>query len=64
MLPFLNRDCIAIGDIMVLIPGLAITNSLSYIISGDSISGMEKLIDSLLQGAGIAAGFSLAIYLF
>lgn len=62
-IPALDRDKIMIGVIMVLIPGIAITNSLRYTISGDSISGVEKLIASILQAAGIAAGVALAIYL-
>ena len=64
VVPVLNQDKIIIGDIMVLIPGIAITNSIRYTISGDSISGVEKLIGSVLQALGIAAGFTLAIYLF
>lgn len=62
--PVLNQDKIIIGDIMVLIPGIAITNSIRYTISGDSISGVEKLIAAVLQALGIAAGFGAAIYMF
>lgn len=60
--PMLHAGQIMIGDIMVLIPGIAITNSMRYVLSGDSISGLEKLIDSVLLAGGIAAGFTLAIY--
>lgn len=62
-LPMLHTDKIMIGDIMALIPGIAITNSIRYTISGDTISGFEKLIDSMLQACGIAVGFMLAISL-
>ena len=58
----LHVDQILIGVIMVLIPGIAITNSMRYILSGDTISSFEKLIDSLLQAFAIAAGFILAMY--
>lgn len=61
--PALNPDMISIGNIMVLIPGVAITNSLRYTLSGDSISGLEKLIDSVLLALGVAAGYMLALYL-
>ncbi len=62
LIPVLHAGQIMIGDIMVLIPGIAITNSMRYALSGDSISGIEKLIDSVLLAGGIAVGFTLAIY--
>lgn len=62
LIPVLHAGQIMIGDIMVLIPGVAITNSMRYVLSGDSISGLEKLIDSVLLAGGIAVGFTLAIY--
>lgn len=61
LIPGLHINQIIIGDIMVLIPGIAITNSIRYILSGDKISSFEKLMDSLLQAFGIASGFMLAI---
>ena len=61
--PSLRTDEIIIGDIMVLIPGIAITNSVRYAISENPISGVEKLIQSLLQAGALAAGFALALYL-
>lgn len=61
--PCLHIDMIMIGDIMVLIPGIAITNSIRYTFSGDSISGIEKLLDSLLQALAIALGFTIALML-
>lgn len=58
----LHVNQILIGVIMVLIPGIAITNSIRYILSGDIISSFEKLMDSLMQAFGIAAGFMLALF--
>ena len=52
-----------IGDIMPLIPGTDITLSLRDILVGDTISGILKLIESLLIAASIAAGFMMAIML-
>jgi len=63
LLPSLHVNQILIGDIMVLIPGIAITNSIRYILSGDTISSFEKLMDSLLQAFGIAVGFMLSLWL-
>lgn len=61
LVPGLHVNQILIGDIMVLIPGAAITNSIRYILSGDMVSSLEKLMDSLLQAFGIATGFMLAL---
>ena len=54
-------DKVAIGVIMLLIPGIAITNAVRDTILGDTISGTLKLIQSLLMAFMIAAGFMLAI---
>ncbi len=62
--PGLHSDMIMIGDIMIMIPGVAVTNSIRYTLRGDLISGLEKLIDSILQTCAIAGGFLLAIFLF
>ena len=59
----LHVNQILIGVIMVLIPGIAITNSIRYILSGDIISSFEKLMESLMQAFGIAAGFMMALIL-
>lgn len=61
VIPGLHVNQILIGDIMVLIPGIPITNSIRYILSGDLISSFEKLMDSLMQAFGIAAGFMLSL---
>ena len=58
-----HMDSILIGCIMLTIPGLAITNAVRDLLSGDTFSGLSRLCESLLLAAGIACGFSLAIYL-
>lgn len=63
IIPGIHVNQILIGDIMVLIPGIAITNSMRYILSGDTVSSFEKLTDSLLQAFGIAGGFMISIIL-
>ena len=57
----LNVDKIIIGDIMLLIPGLAITNAIRDIIIGDTVSGIIKLSESLLWAISLAGGFMLAL---
>ena len=54
---------IIIGNIMLLIPGIALTNSLRDMISGDIMSGMLRFFDAILVAAAIAAGYILAAQL-
>ncbi len=56
-----SLDKIVIGDIMVLIPGLAFTNSIRDLISGDIMSGVLRIVESLLIAVCIALGFGLAL---
>lgn len=62
-IPFINADMIMVGVIMLLIPGIAFTNSVRDVLVGDTISGIMRLIESLLWAAGLAIGFMLAIFL-
>lgn len=59
----LHLDFIMIGDIMLLIPGLAMTSSVRDILVGDTISGFLRLAESLLWAAALACGFMTAIWL-
>lgn len=59
-----HLDQILIGCVMLTIPGVAITNALRDLLSGDTVSGLARLCESLLQAAAIAFGFALAIYLW
>lgn len=59
----IHLDKILIGCIMLIIPGISITNSLRDLLSGDTVSGIARLSESLLQAGGIAGGFFLSIYL-
>lgn len=54
-----NFSRICIGDIMLLIPGLALTNSIRDMFSGDTISGVNRFIEALLLSVMIASGFAL-----
>lgn len=54
---------IIIGNIMLLIPGIALTNSLRDMISGDIMTGMLRFFDAVLVAAAIAAGYILAAQL-
>lgn len=63
MMPFLHGDKIMIGDIMLQIPGIAVTISLRDIIVGETISGVLRLIESLMWAGFLACGFMLAIWM-
>ena len=58
-----DANKIIIGNIMFLIPGIALTNSLRDMISGDIMTGMLRFLDAVLVAAAIAAGYILAAQL-
>lgn len=45
------------GNIMLLIPGIALTNSIREMLGGDTMSGLLRMCESLLRTLAIAAGF-------
>jgi uncharacterized membrane protein YjjP (DUF1212 family) len=51
-----NVDKIIIGSIMLLVPGLAITNGIRDTISGDLLSGLSRSLEALMIAGAIAAG--------
>ena len=56
-----HQDKIMIGGIMLLIPGIAMTNSIRDMLTGDIVTGMLRLVDSILRAAAIACGFALSL---
>lgn len=63
LLPALHMDKVMIGDIMLLIPGIAMTSSVRDLLIGDTIAGMFRLIETLLWAIALACGFMIAIML-
>ena len=57
-----NENTIMIGTIMLLIPGIAFGNSLSDLVYGDILSGMSRMIQSLVKALMIAVAFGAAIF--
>jgi len=57
-------DKICIGNVMLLIPGIAFTTSLRDMISGDTISGLLGVSEALLRAVAIAVGFAMALWVF
>ena len=63
LFPALHLDKIVIGDIMLLIPGISLTNAVRDMLLGDTLSGTMRLVESLLWAGAQAAGFMAAIWL-
>lgn len=61
VVPGLNIDKIIIGDIMLLIPGIAITNAMRDMLAGDTVAGALRLIESLLWAGALALGYMVSI---
>lgn len=55
-----HADHIVIGNIMLLIPGAALTNSLRDMISGDTMSGILRFMEACIVALAIASGYILA----
>lgn len=57
-------DYMIIGNIMTLIPGVGLMNSLRDLFLEDSISGVQRLIEAALLALSIAGGYVAASFLF
>lgn len=55
-----HEDKIIIGSIMLLVPGLVITNAIRDIIAGDLISGLSRTLEAIVIAGAIAIGAALS----
>ena len=55
-------DLITIGVLMLLVPGVALTNAMWEIMAGDVYSGMSRTTEAILTAAGIALGAALGLW--
>lgn len=55
---------ITIGNIMLLIPGIAFTTSLRDMINGDTISGLIGISESVIKAIAISIGFAMVLVQF
>lgn len=60
LFPAIRSDCVIIGALMILVPGLLITNAMRDIIYGDTNSGMNRIVQVLLIAVAIALGAAAA----
>ncbi|MDD4011040.1 MAG: threonine/serine exporter family protein [Sphaerochaetaceae bacterium] len=56
-----SMDNVIIGSIMLLVPGLGITNVMRDVLSEDFVTAVSKLAEVLIVALGIAIGISLPI---
>lgn len=56
-------DYVIIGNIMTLIPGVNLTNSLRDLFTGDSMTGVLRFIEALLTALAIALGYVVFVFL-
>lgn len=57
-----NLQATIIGCLMILVPGVAITNSLRDIIGGEYMSGLARMIEAFLIAASIAVGVGSVMF--
>lgn len=56
-----SSDIITIGALMILVPGVALTNAVRDLMVGDMISGISKLGEAVLIAIAIALGTAVAL---
>lgn len=65
LFPFVSKGNVITGAIMILLPGVLLTNGIKDVIYGDFMSGMAKFGESMLVitavGAGIGTALSIGI---
>lgn len=59
-----DYNYIAIGNIMLLVPGLSLIGAARDIITGDLLCGILRFVETLLIALAIAIGFSLPVLIF
>lgn len=58
-----NADTISISVLMLMVPGLAITNAIRDTIAGDLTSGVSRAIEAILIAVSLAVGAGTALSL-
>ncbi|MGL4742438.1 MAG: threonine/serine exporter family protein [Sarcina sp.] len=58
-----NVDKIIIGDVMLVIPGMAMVTAFRDMLSGDILAGTFRLVETALITVAITFGFAIALYL-
>ena len=56
-----NVDLVTIGVLMLLVPGVALTNAMREIMVGDIFSGLSRTAESILTATAIALGVMVSL---
>lgn len=59
----LNVNSIIVGSIMILVPGLAITNGIRDALHGDILSSQARVVEALITVTAIGVGMGIALLL-
>lgn len=52
-----------IGTIMLLVPGIPLTNAIRDLVAGDLLAGVSRATEAFLVGAALACGTGFALYM-
>lgn len=61
--PILNIDKIIIGSIMILVPGVAITNSIKDALYGDIVSSISRMGEAIFVATALGIGVAIMLLL-
>ena len=59
-----NMDKVIIGSVMSMVPGVAITNAMRDIMSGDFTSGLASAMEAIFSALAIAFGVGIILKLY
>jgi uncharacterized membrane protein YjjP (DUF1212 family) len=59
-----NVDTTTIGVLMLLVPGIAVTNAIRDTIAGDLVAGVARGADALMSAAAISVGAGAAYWIW
>ena len=61
LFPIVDTDIVIISSIMLLVPGLAITNAVRDTMAGDYLSGVSRATEAFLIAIALAAGIGFVL---
>jgi len=64
LIPAINKDNVITGSIIVLLPGVALTNGIKDVLYGDFVSGTAKFCEAMLIIIAMSFGIGTALSLF
>ncbi|MBE3583871.1 MAG: threonine/serine exporter family protein [Limnochordaceae bacterium] len=59
--PAWHLEPLLLGTLMVLVPGVAITNGMRDLLAGELVSGVTRVVEALMVAVAIAAGVALVL---